>query len=251
VTVEHDGCDGRPGDDRPDPLLAVLTGEPLPGDADPAHLAEYRAAADDVALLKRQLTLLGDALAEPPAAAARPAAPPPRRAARRPRPVRVRSLALGAVGVAAAGAMVSGLGWLAVQAGSASNVTSSADEAGGERADAEAKDAGALAAPGYLACARLVAEGEVAAVEPVPGTRKERVTLRITRSYVPDVPDGNRAGETVFVIARAAGLDEGEHVLVALPHGSRTPDAVHVGERDVARQRRILENALPYAGTCE
>ncbi|MEV5358713.1 hypothetical protein AB0L15_37690, partial [Streptomyces sp. NPDC052693] len=54
---EAGGADG-------DPLMAAITGEPLPQDADAAARAEHRAARADVALLREQLGLVGDALAD-------------------------------------------------------------------------------------------------------------------------------------------------------------------------------------------
>ncbi|NEB07765.1 hypothetical protein G3I32_02515, partial [Streptomyces coelicoflavus] len=68
-------------DDGYDALMAAITGEPLPPDAGPDTRGEYRSATADVALLREQLNLLGDALgdAEPqdrPAPAPAPVAAP-------------------------------------------------------------------------------------------------------------------------------------------------------------------------------
>lgn len=56
------------GYDGMDPLTAALTDEPLPpgARADSAFMAEYRAAAADVSVLRKQLLGLGEALAEAP-----------------------------------------------------------------------------------------------------------------------------------------------------------------------------------------
>lgn len=77
MTAEHDGHEGREGrdeqggDDGMDALLAVLADEPLSDEAraDAAFMAAHRSAQADVALLREQLGIIGDALAEPPKAA--------------------------------------------------------------------------------------------------------------------------------------------------------------------------------------
>ncbi|MFD8813825.1 hypothetical protein ACFV23_20595, partial [Streptomyces sp. NPDC059627] len=83
MTAEHDDherYDGR-DEEETDALFAVLMDEPLTGGqrADPAFMAEHRAATADVALLREQLGIIGDTLAAPPP---RPE-PRPRPAARR------------------------------------------------------------------------------------------------------------------------------------------------------------------------
>ncbi|AWW39554.1 hypothetical protein [Streptomyces cadmiisoli] len=252
--------------------------------ADAAFMAEHGAAAADVALLREQLGIIGRALAEPaePAERTEPAerakraertgpaeraerTGPAERAERTgpaerepagtplPAPVPVRplrrgrrplALALGAVGVAAAGAMVVGLGWLLAQggggdAGSSADAASSAG--GGGRSDA--KSVGPLGAPAYLACARLVAEGEVTDVRPGPGGREERITLDVTRSYKP----AGSEDEVTFLIRTTAGLAEGDQVLVAIRRGAGSPDFWVIGERDILPQRQALDRALPAA----
>ncbi|MFD5570898.1 hypothetical protein [Streptomyces cadmiisoli] len=262
MTAENDTC-GGPG--VPDALLAAITGEPLPDEAraDAAFMAEHGAAAADVALLREQLGIIGRALAEPaeraeriePAERAERTGPAEREPAGTPlpAPVPVRplrrgrrplALALGAVGVAAAGAMVVGLGWLLAQggggdAGSSADAASSAE--GGGRSGA--KSVGPLGAPAYLACARLVAEGEVTDVRPGPGGREERITLDVTRSYKP----AGSEDEVTFLIRTTAGLAEGDQVLVAIRRGAESPDFWVIGERDILPQRQALDRALPAA----
>ncbi|MFC9912324.1 hypothetical protein [Streptomyces sp. NPDC127197] len=234
MTAEHNGADA---------LMAAITDDPLTDEAraDAAFMAEHRSATADVALLREQLEVIGRALTEP----AKPKVPEP--VPVRPRRRRPFALALSAVGVAAAGAMVVGMGWLLVQAGGGS-----ADDAGATSADSaqsESKDADPLGSPAYLACARLVAEGDVTDVQPVPGERQERITLDVTRSYKP----AKGEDEVTFVIRASAGLDEGDHLLVAIPRGSASPDFWFVGERDIAPQRQALIWALPESRTtaCE
>ncbi|MGP4084989.1 hypothetical protein [Streptomyces sp. KR55] len=242
MTAEHNTHDGTGGLDA---LLAAITDEPLPDEAraDAAFMAEHRSATADVALLREQLEVIGRVLTEP----AKPKAPEPEPVPVRPRRRRPFALALGAVGVAAAGAMVVGMGWLLVQAGGGGG-----DDAGATSADSaqsDSKDAGPLGSPAYLACARLVAEGDVTDVQPVPGERQERITLDVTRSYKP----AKGEDEVTFVIQASAGLDEGDHLLVAIPRGSASPDFWAVGERDIAPQRQALTRALPESRTtaCE
>ncbi|MFE6526804.1 hypothetical protein ACFVON_34340, partial [Streptomyces sp. NPDC057794] len=69
------GYDSEAGGADRDPLMAALTGEPLPEDAGPGARAEHRAARADVALLREQLGLIGDALADAGEAARPPGAP--------------------------------------------------------------------------------------------------------------------------------------------------------------------------------
>ncbi|MFG3657473.1 hypothetical protein [Streptomyces sp. NPDC047706] len=241
MTVERDGQGGL---DPRDPLMAVITGEPLPdaARADAALLAEYRSAEADVAVLREQLGVIGEALTEVPEAAEPPARSPAPSVRVRPHRRRPFALALVAAGVAAAGTVVVGMGWLLAQAGGGATETSGAG-ADSARSDSSSEAVGPLGSPEYLACARLVAEGEVTDTRPVPGTAEERVTLEVSRSYEP--ADGDT--EVSFVIPASAGLDEGEQVLVALRRGSASPDVWLVGEQAIAGQRQLLAETLPQA----
>ncbi|WP_460065711.1 hypothetical protein [Streptomyces sp. YKOK-I1] len=238
------------GYDGMDPLMAAITGDPLPEEArdDPALLAAHRAAAADVALLRVQLGLLADALTESAEEPARTVVRPLRRPPRRPR-----RFVLRAVGVAAAGALACGAGWTVVQLGHGVADVQSSSDSGAKAAASGAEDSGnPLGDPGYLACARLVVEGDVTHVVPVSGTDRERVTLRVTRAYKPEKP----ADSVVrFDLPRTMDplVSEGDHVLVSLAKGSDTPGVWAVGEQDVASGRRALAQALPQtSGTaCE
>ncbi|MFF3928767.1 hypothetical protein [Streptomyces hirsutus] len=289
----HDDDRNDTGDERGteydgvDALMAAILDEPLPAAArqDPAFLAARDAAAADVAVLREQLGLIGDTLAreaEPGPAPVRPlpaVARPPRRARR---PLRV---AFGALATAAAASVVLGTGWLVTQAGQGDGTSSSA---GADRKAVEAGEApGADEAPGakgsagtgfgtprYLACARLVAEGTVSAVEPVPGTGQERVTLEVTRRYEPAPGTGpdedasageqaeeqDEAGEVTFLTGPTGPTDRprprlrtGDRVMVGLPREGSVPDAVIVGEEDIAPERARITAALPASRTltCE
>ncbi|WP_230195719.1 hypothetical protein [Streptomyces coriariae] len=260
----YEGQDGQEGEDNMDALMAVVLGVPLSGlseeaRADTAYLAAHRSATADVALLREQLGVLADVLTEPVREPGRePVRVPETAPVRQLRPPRrVRPLALRLAGVAAAGALVLGGGWVVVQIGQGvANVESdkSADSAAGsdEKADASAGGgASLLGDPGYLACARLVVEGDVTAVDQVAGTTRERVTLHVTHAYRP----AESGPEADFVMEADMDplLREGDHVLVALSKGSTTPDVWAVGESDILPEREALARALPEAEgvTCE
>ncbi|AIR98412.1 hypothetical protein [Streptomyces glaucescens] len=251
MTVEHDG---QGGSGRNDPLLAVVTGEPLSEEAraDAALLAEYRQAEADVALLREQLQVIGHALSAEPAPAPAPRAArrtgPERRSGRRPRAVR---FALGGLAAAAAASVVVGLGWPAVQSGGGDDAMSGAKAADSALEDPH-ESRGPLGSPAYLACTRLLAEGTVTDVVPVPGTGRERVTLDVTRSYRPAGGDGRavtfvKGDEPAFGAPRR--LHEGDHVLVAVPVRGPDADLWFVGEEAIAPQRRAIAEALPEART--
>ncbi|MFE2458162.1 hypothetical protein [Streptomyces sp. NPDC059402] len=230
-----------------DALMAAITGEPLPPDAGADARGEHRSATADVALLREQLHLLGDALGEP-VAQERPqaaAAPPPRR-----RPFR---LALGVLAAACAGVVVTGLGWLVVQSGTGA----SQDAASGSAADKSAvrpsspsagqEAAAVFGTPRYLACARLVAEGTVTAAEPVPGAARHRITLRVTHTYAPEESTGTA---TTFVLDDTlARLAPGDRVLVGVLRDRPTADTVITGDRNIATARTWITASLPESRT--
>ncbi|MFE9018858.1 hypothetical protein ACFYNL_09850 [Streptomyces sp. NPDC007808] len=247
----RDGSDGRTGVDA---LMAAITGEPLPDEAraDAALMAEHRSATADLALLRAQLEIIGTALTAAPDPAREPepepvpARPRPSSRARR----RAFTLAFGTLAVAAVASVVTGLGWLLSQAGDGGGMASgsSADEASSKQAEA------AFGTPRYLACARLVAEGDVTAVVPVPGTAQERITLSVTRSYWPEKPEkpeksqkpGKGHDEVTFLMEEDA-VGEGEHILVGIPRHAAAPDFWAVGERDIAPERAWIAAGLPEA----
>ncbi|MFB6752947.1 hypothetical protein ACFCX6_18700 [Streptomyces sp. NPDC056353] len=229
-----------------DALMAAITGEPLPPDAGADARGEHRSATADVALLREQLHLLGDALGEPVVRERpTPAPPPPRR-----RPFR---LALGVLAAACAGVVVTGLGWLVVQSGSGA----SQDAASGSAADKSAvrptspsagqEAAAVFGTPRYLACARLVAEGTVTAADPVPGAARHRITLRVTRAYAPEKSTGTA---TTFVLDDTlARLAPGDRVLVGVLRDRPTADTVITGDRNIATARAWITASLPESRT--
>jgi hypothetical protein len=276
VTAGHD----KDGHDEA-ALMAVITGE-APGDdalADDAFMTAYRSATDDVALLREQLGLIGRALADPErAAGSEPAAdseraagsgpaadservddPEPGRgtgasvtslSARRTR-TRSRPLAVALKGlVAAVGAgLVIGMGWLVVQS---DGLTAGDDQGGSSAADSSAgrPQAGAdakLGHTGYLACARIVVEGTVAGVETLPGTGQDRITLDVARYYKPD--KGGKRITFPMETGVEPRLRAGDHVLVGIPGGQAEPDMWSTGEKEIARDRAWITEALPASRT--
>lgn len=225
-----------------DALLAAITDEPLPEGAqdDAEFMAEHRSAVADMALLRERLTVIGDALAD------RTEAPEPKSV---PKPVPVLAprkrtrrplvLALGTLAATVATAMVVGMGWLIMQAGS--GVSSISDDSGS--AEKAAGGDSSLSAPGYLACSRLVAEGTVAQVEQVPGAALDRITLDVSRYYKPD----KGKDQITFVMDENVDprLHKGDHVLVGIPLNSASPDIWTTGEKEIAQERTWILDALP------
>ncbi|MZF83994.1 hypothetical protein GTY56_02975 [Streptomyces sp. SID5643] len=243
--------------------MAVITGEAPPDAAlaDDAFLTEYRSATADVALLREQLGLIGQALAGPePVPEEIPAQDPgpgplagggasvaslsARRDRRRPWDLALKGL------VAAVGAgLVIGMGWLVVQSGGMDGggdqgASSAADGSGGrEHADEDAK----LSHAGYLACARIVAEGVVTEVETLPGTGQDRITLDVTRYYKP----GKGRARITFPLETGTvpALRTGEHMLVGISGDQAHPDTWATGEKEIARERAWITDALPASRT--
>lgn len=242
MTAEHGTHEAYDGADA---LMAAITGEQPPPEAraDAAFKAEHRKAEADVELLRRQLGIIADALARP--AEVREAVP-----ARAPRaPRRVRRFAFAGLAVAAVAGVLSGMGWLLAQGGGSADTMSGGSADSASKSDRNAEAGSAFSSPGYLACARLVAEGRVTQVEPAAGAaEQERITLAVTRSYKPE--KGGK--ELTFVIDEDAvqkGLHKGDRILVAVPEHAATPDYVVVGEKSIARERAGLDRALRASAT--
>ncbi|MFF7879600.1 hypothetical protein ACFZDJ_05460 [Streptomyces sp. NPDC007896] len=237
-----------------DALLAAITDEALPEGAgdDPEFMAEHRSAVADVALLREQLAAIGDALADRAQEAKPVPVRAPRKRTRRPegaprnRGRRPLALVVGTLVVATVAAMVVGMGWILAHNGGGAMSTS--DSSGAKAADSGSAGEGAsLSGPGYLACARLVAEGTVADVEPLPGTTENRITLHVDRYYKPE----KGKAEVVLVLDEevAPRPREGEHVLVALHDDPATPTDWTTGAKAVADERAWIVKALPESRT--
>jgi hypothetical protein len=258
VAAEYDGADA---------LMAAITGEPLPdaARADAEFMAGHRAALADVAVLREQLGIIGDALAAPPGEASSPAAvgasrtgapdesergtdrdiphvPRPVRPARRGRALRI---AFGSLAAVAALAVVVGLGRLMSFSGSQSDNKDSADVASSSAGAAGKADGGGPAPSDperEVACSRLVVEGTVAEVGPL-GDPRIRVVLTVTRYYRPD----HGPARVTFLLDRGAEPQprRGQHVLIRIPQGADVPTLWAVDSERVAANRAWITRALP------
>ncbi|MGW7262950.1 hypothetical protein [Streptomyces sp. NPDC054842] len=245
------GYEGEPGGAAVDALLAAITDEPLPEEArrDAGLLAEHRSAVADVALLRRQLTAIGDALADDEPVPV----PEPERARE---PVRTRTparrtrrplhLALGTLAAAVAATVVTGMGWLVTQGGGMGADDSAAS---GKSAASDAK-AGAPESDHWpathIACSRVLVEGTVESVTP----RRDgtvRVVIEVERYYRPreSVKDHPTVAVTLDGSARQ-DLEPGVHTLVRLPVRAEDRQDWEVGP-GVADAREDILRALPEA----
>lgn len=248
MTVAKDEFD-RDHDRDCDALMLALTDEPLPEGStgrDPALVAEHAAAVADVALLREHIGVVGRALAAPePVAAREPVV------AVRPAGVRRRRLtmALGVAAATAAASLVGGLAWLALESGGAiTEESSDSDAAKGEAPDAGDEKAGGAADQsyeGYVACARLIVEGTVRRVEPIPGAAQDRIVLDVSRYYKPS--RGEKQITFVMNVDVDPRLRPGDRTLIGIAKGEATPDIWSTGAKDIAKDRAWIERALPRA----
>ncbi|MEV5106188.1 hypothetical protein ACFQ7G_12960 [Streptomyces massasporeus] len=234
-------------------LMAAITGEePLrEARASDAFMAEYRSATADVALLREQLGLIGQALAEPseapgPETGGGASVTPLVVRRKRPEPL---ALALRGLVAAVGASLVIGMGWLVVQsdglsAGDDQGGSAAADSSAGRpQTEGDAK----LGHAGYLACARIVVEGTVAEIETLPGTGQDRITLDVTRYYK---PDKGRAQITFPMDSGAEpSLRAGDHMLVGVSGDQAHPDMWTTGKKEIARDRAWITEALPASRT--
>ncbi|MEU6351155.1 hypothetical protein ABZ896_17745 [Streptomyces sp. NPDC047072] len=231
MSAENETYDG-------DALMAAITGEE-PTDAaraDAAFMAEYRSAETDLVLLREQLGLIADTLAE-----ATPAAKPvplrPSRARRR-----ARAVAFGTLAAAAVAGVVTGLGWLSGHTGVSNLTSGSSDDSGASKAEASAR----FGSPAYLACATTVAEGEVTVLKELPATGELQVTVDVSRYYKPD----RGTARLTYVISEydpPEPLTVGSRVLFGVSEGSARPDHWAVGGQEVATERAWITASLPEA----
>lgn len=281
MAPEENPYDAHDGPGGLDALLAAITDEPLPphARADAAFMAEHRSATADVALLREQLTLLGDTLAPEHAADHQAEHPAAEAAARTTIPVRppvplrertavrrLRAVGLGVAAVAAAGVLFTGMGWLMTHAPGGADASGDSSTAADQQSEAGSKgdgdsgypsladqqssegprDGGAsglLSDPEYLACTRLIVEGDVTTVEAGPDAGQERITLRVTRYYKPD----KGPAEVTFTMDQEdrPRLTVGVHALVEIRQGQASPDEWATDEKEIAAQRAWIQDALP------
>ncbi|MER5384114.1 hypothetical protein ABT040_28220 [Streptomyces sp. NPDC002688] len=239
-----------------DALLAAITDASLPEGArdDVAFMAEHRAAREDVDVLREQLVIIGDALADSgktaePARAAqksrrsrgsrrsgdgRPEGTPKKRSRHR----GALAVGVGALAAAAVASMVVGMGWLVAHNG----MGGANDQASDAKTDNGAGGS-LLSGPGYIACSRLLAEGTVTEVVRVPGTEQDRITLDVYHYYKP--AKGEK--EVTFLMDQYVDprLHKGDEVLVGIGQHAVTPDIWTTGEKNIARDRAWIVKALP------
>ncbi|MDX3615789.1 MULTISPECIES: hypothetical protein [Streptomyces] len=272
-----------------DALMAALLDEPLPEEAlrDAEFVASRDAAAADIALLREQLGLIGEALAVTGQDAAA-GAPPGRPVAARPgdaagaetdsgrvsgpaqapttsvtpllpRPSRARralKITFGTLAAAAAASVVLGVGWVVVQAGAGMNSSKSSADSGVAEESA-AKGGGSLEDGGGDSSASLSPEGYVSCARLiVEGTVREVEPVtgahqdRITVEVDRWIKPDKGDDRIVFPMDRDADprLKQGDHVLVGIPHDSAQPDIWTTKEADIARDRAWIEEALSGTG---
>ncbi|MER5256056.1 hypothetical protein [Streptomyces sp. NPDC002855] len=227
-----------------DALMLALTDEPLPEASrrDPEAVAEHAAAVADVALLREHLGVVGRTLSAPERE-------PVRVVPVRPGGVRRRRLAmsLGVAAAAAAASLVGGLAWLALEGGG-EMTRSDSDAAKGVAPDAGDEDSGGSAdrsPEGYVACARLIAEGTVRRVEPVPGGVQDRIVLDVSRYYKPG--RGEKQITFVMDVDVDPRLRPGDRTLIGIAKGEASPDIWSTTAKDIAKDRAWIERALPRA----
>ncbi|WP_329299682.1 hypothetical protein OG410_15515 [Streptomyces sp. NBC_00659] len=248
-----------------DALLAAITDAELPEGArdDVVFMAEHRSAAADVDVLREQLVIIGDALADSGRSAGPvPASQKPGKSGRSGKYRRAegprasgggrpggapkkrfrpsRAAVVGTLAAAAVATLVVGMGWLAATGGS--DVTSSNSAASDDKVQ-DSGDSGSLSAPGYIACSRLIVEGTVTKVAAVPGTAQDRITLDVFHYYKP----ARGEKEVTFLMDQAVDprLHRGDEVLIGIQRHTSTPDIWTTGEQQIARDRSWIVKALP------
>lgn len=230
-----------------DALMLALTDEPAPEAAgrDPELAAEHAAAVADVALLREHIGVVGRALAAPEQVPA-----PKPVVAVRPAGVRRRRLTtvLGLAAATAAASLVGGIAWLAVESGGTITESSDSDAAKGAAPDAGDEKGGGAADQsheGYVACARLIVEGTVKRVEPIPGAAQDRIVLDVSRYYKPT--RGEKQITFVMNVDVDPRLRPGDRTLIGIAKGEAVPDIWSTGAKDIAKDREWIERALPRA----
>ncbi|MFG2647026.1 hypothetical protein [Streptomyces sp. NPDC048436] len=227
--------------DEYDALMLALTDEPVPEAArrDPELLAEHAAAVADVALLREHIGAAGRALAAPEPVP-KPVPLPDQRVGVRPAGARRRRVttALGLAAAMAAVSLVGGVAWLAVESGG--GISRSADDK--DAAQGAAPEAGDQKSGVYVPCARLIVEGTVKRVEPVPGGVQDRIVLDVTRYYKPS--RGTKQVTFVMDVDVDPRLRPGDRTLIGIPKGEASPDIWSSGKAGLAKDRAWIEREL-------
>ncbi|NGO48088.1 hypothetical protein [Streptomyces ureilyticus] len=247
------------GDARTDALLAAITDEPLSQEAldDPEFMAEHRSAVADVAALREQLMVMGEALAaeseRSPADTVPVTTPKPAKPARSWQPRRYAGLAVGALVIAMGTTLLGGLVWLGVQNSGGGDAGVSSDSAAGKAESSSGEDTARneqgekpFAPEPYIACSKVLVQGTVLSV-----TRRDdgdvRVVLEVKRYLRPErtVAEHPTIAVNLYDSARA-DLKVGVDALVRVPIHTQEPQEWKVGP-EAADARDELVDALPGA----
>ncbi|MFJ4768368.1 hypothetical protein ACIP88_04490 [Streptomyces uncialis] len=177
-----------------------------------------------------------------------PRRPPGRRDGRR----KGRRFAVGVSALTCVAALAAGVSWLNATGGpgtsseSAKEVGEPATQPLPSDADRKGDGSGSLSPEGFVACSRLVFEGTVTRVEPVPGAPRDRITLDVERYYKPD----KGPGRITLTMDRDIDprLTPGQRTLISVPKGEDHPDNWATGE-DMAELRESVVKALPGSNT--
>jgi hypothetical protein len=218
-----------------DPLAAVLNGDSVPPDADPAARAAHEAALAEVGLIRDALRDIGDTLAAAPPPPPVPAAPVRRRPRRRVAVLWAAGLATAAAAFTGVihGATTGGFG-----SGHSTDAAKAAPEAGGQADEKAVVPAPSSGRP-HIACASLAVEGTVVSVRPLAEGHVQ-VVLEAERYWTPR-QDAAEAPTAVAVLPEDAREDlrAGTRALVVKGPGL---DRWATGDR-LAAEREELDTA--------
>ncbi|RFU84879.1 hypothetical protein DY218_20250 [Streptomyces triticagri] len=157
------------------------------------------------------------------------------------RPVKSRTVALRAIGVACGLAVFGTVLWLGPLGGTGGGEQDAAKSA----SDTGAGDdggSGSMSPEGMVACSSLIVEGTVETVEDLSGM--DRITVKVTRYYKP--ADGG--SRVVFPMDQNVDprLKKGDHTLITIPKDDAAPENWATG-KDIADLRKTVREALPGA----
>ncbi|MFD4548908.1 hypothetical protein [Streptomyces sp. NPDC058466] len=281
------------GNAAADALLAAITDEPLPEGAheDAAFMAEHRSAMADVALLRRQLTAIGNTLADDevrqditarqdtrdrqhdserqdgsehqgsrkPAAVAKPQLEPqlepkPKLEPKPPRPPsrrRRRPFAIALGGLAATAALSTVVGLGWLVSHNGGGADSASKSSGGSAADSATGAGGAPSDPAGELACSRLVVEGTVARVQVDKATAPRFTVVLTVTRY-FVPD-HGPSQVTFLLSGGAepSPHPGDHVLIRIPRGADGPTLWAVGDPLVATNRAWITKALPQARTTQ
>ncbi|TPQ17499.1 hypothetical protein [Streptomyces sporangiiformans] len=259
------------GDQQADALLAALLDEPLPPEAleDEAFMTEHRSAVADVATLREQLRIMGDALAAESERPERSPNPEPLKPARtkpvRAKPVRTKpartekpvkpakpswrrrygGVALGALALGMGTAMLGGLVWLGASGGVGSS-SGASDKSAAQQGSNEDSGNAEYSPEMHIACSKVLVEGTVRSITP-RDDGDVRVVLEVKRYYRPERSVAKHPTISVTLLGSARkDLKAGDYTLVRVPVYPEDRQDWEVGW-GVGDARKDIVDALPGA----